>query len=242
VATPDTFLGMSTSRARLAASVTSIAIALTVTAACGGKSDAKKYPAGPQLIQQAATVLRGVNSLSFTMRTSGDPKVAVKTADAQLLRNGNSRGNVKVSELGMALQLDFVVLGKTVHLKGLTGGWQTEPLSKVAGLYDPSAILDPNRGLVQLLSTARDGKTEDEGKVSGQQCYKVHATFTKTALKALVPGISADAPADIWISESDHHVLKSDVQVPSTKAGKTGTVTITFADFGKPFSITAPAQ
>jgi lipoprotein LprG len=149
---------------------------------------------------------------------------------------------VQVTELDVPIQLDFVVLGKTVTFKGLTGGWQTEPLSKVAGIYDPSAVLDPNRGLVQLLLTAKNAETRGKDKVTGQECYKVHATLSGAALARLVPGMKADAPADIWVSTADKHVLKAEVEVASKSGGKPGKVTIAFADYGKPFTITAPAK
>jgi lipoprotein LprG len=231
---------MSSSRVRLA-SAFSIVLALILTTGCGGGGSDKNPPGGP-LLQQAANVMRGVASLSFTLRTSGNPDVSVKSVDAKLLKNGNSQGSVQVTELGVGIQLDFVVLGKTVHFKGLTGGWQTEPLSKVAGIYDPSAVLDPNRGLVQLLLTAKNAETRGKDKVSGQECYKVHATLSRAALARLVPGMNADAPADIWVSTADKHVLKAEVEVPAKSGGKPGKVIIAFADYGKPFTITAPAK
>jgi lipoprotein LprG len=231
---------MSSSRARFAC-LLQIVLALAFTAGCGGGGSAKN-PAGGQLLQQAADVLRTVNSLSFTLRTTGDPQVNVKSVDAKLLRNGNSQGSVQVTELGMPIQLDFVVLGKTVHFKGLTGGWQQEPLTKVAGIYDPSAVLDPDRGLVQLLLTATGASTRGQDKVAGQNCYRVHATLAQASLARLVPGMSANAPADIWVAAADHHVLKAQVQVPSKSGGKPGAVTVAFADFGKPFPISAPAK
>jgi lipoprotein LprG len=231
---------MSSSRDRFAG-LLSLVLAFTLAAGCGGGGK-DKNPPGAQLLKQAADTLRTVTSLSFTLRTSGNPEVNVKSVDAKLLRNGNSQGSVQVTELGMPIQLDFVVLGQTVHFKGLTGGWQQEPLSKVAGIYDPSAVLDPNRGLVQLLLTAKDARTTGRQKITGQDSYRVHATLAQATLAKLVPGMNADAPADIWISVADHHVLKSDVQVPSKSGGKPGTVTIAFADFGKPFSIVAPAK
>jgi lipoprotein LprG len=166
----------------------------------------------------------------------------VKSVDAKLLKNGNSQGSVQVTELGMPIQLDFVVLGKTVYLKGLTGGWQQQPLSRVAGVYDPSAVLDPDRGLVQLLLTAKNAETRGKEKVAGQECYRVHATLAQAALARLVPGMSSDAPADIWVSTADKRVLKAEVEVPAKSGDKPGKVTIAFADFGKPFSIVAPAS
>jgi lipoprotein LprG len=232
-------LGMSSSRARLAC--LPIVLALVLTTGCGGGGSANN-PAGGQVLQQAANVLRTVTSLSFTLRTSGDPKVNVKSVDAKLLRNGNSQGSVQVTELGLPIQLDFVALGKTVHFKGLTGGWQQAPLAKVAGIYDPSAVLDPERGLVQLLLTATGASTRGQEKVAGQNCYRVHAMLAQTSLVRLVPGMAANAPADIWVTAADHHMLKAQVEVPSKSGGKPGTVTVAFADFGKPFSINAPAK
>jgi lipoprotein LprG len=233
---------MSSSRTRVAVLV-QIVLALALTVGCsGGGADAAKNPPGGQVLQQAANVMRNVTSLSFTLRPSGDPNVNVKSVDAKLLKNGNSQGSVQVTELGMPIQLDFVVLGKTVHYKGLTGGWATEPLSKVAGIYDPSAVLDPNRGLVQLLLTAKNAETKAKEKVSGQDCYRVHATLSQAALSRLVPGMTADAPSDIWVATAGDHVLKAEVDVPSKTSGKTGKVIITFADYGTPFNITAPAK
>jgi lipoprotein LprG len=220
-----------------------LALALAVAAGCsGGGGGSENNPPGGTLLQQAATATRAVTSLAFSLRTSGDPDVKVDSADAKLLRNGNAQGSVKVTQLGLPIQLDFVVLGKTVHLRGLTGGWQRQPLSRVAGIYDPSAVLDPDRGLVQLLSTAKNPTTKGRQKVTGQDCYRVDATLAQGPLSRLVPGISADTPAELFIAKADHRVLRADVKVPSKSAGKTGTATVAFTDFNKPFSITAPAQ
>jgi lipoprotein LprG len=235
---------MSSSRARLARLLPVVLAFVLATAGCdgGGGGGSDKNPPGGQLLQQAANVLRNVSSLSFTLRTSGDPKVNVKSVDAKLLKNGNSQGSVQVTELGMPIQLDFVVLGKTVYFKGLTGGWQKQPLSKVSGIYDPSAVLDPDRGLVQLLLTAKNAETRGKEKAAGQEAYRVHATLAQAALSRLVPGMNADAPADIWIATTSKNVLKAEVEVPSKSGGKPGKVTIAFADFGKPFPINAPVK
>lgn len=231
---------MSSSRARIA-SLLPIVLALVLSTGCGGGGSAKNPP-GAQILRQAANVMRGVASLAFTLRTSGNPNVNVKSVDAKLLKNGNSQGSVQVTELGVPIQLDFVVLGQTVHFKGLTGGWQTEPLTKVSSIYDPSAVLDPDRGLVQLLLTAKDAQTKGREKTAGEDSYKVHATLSRDALTRLVPGMNADAPADIWVATAGEHVLKAEVEVPSKSGGKPGKVIITFSDYGKPFPISAPAK
>lgn len=230
---------MSSSRVKSAGACV---LALALIAGCGGGGGKKQPPAGP-LLRQAADTLRTTTSLGFALRADDLPQVTVKSVDAKLLRNGNAQGAAKVVQFGMTLQLDFTVLGKTVYLKGLTGGWQRQPLSRVAGIYDPSAILDPDRGLVQLLLTAKNADTRGRDKVAGRDCYRVHATLDRTVVARLVPGITADTPSDIWISVSDHRVPKAELKVPADRqGGKAGTATITFSDFNAPFAISAPAK
>jgi lipoprotein LprG len=236
---PDRYLpGMPSTRVWFRRSLAGLALVLA--AGCGG-GDSAKDPPGGQLLRQAADALRTVTSLSLSLRTEGDPGVSLRSVDAKLLRSGDSQGSVRVSELGMPVQLDFVLIGKTVYLKGLTGGWQRQPLAKVAGIYDPSAVLDPNRGLVQLLRTATGASTRGRDRVAGQDGYRVHATLTQAAVARLVPGIAAATPADIWIAANGHRLLKARLTLPRQGGGDPGTATITFADWGKPFAIRAPA-
>jgi lipoprotein LprG len=219
---------MSSSRVKSAGACV---LALALVVGCGGGGGKKQPPAGP-LLRQAADTLRATTSLGFALRTDDVPQVTVKSVDAKLLRNGNAQGAAKVIQFGM-----------TVYLKGLTGGWQRQPLSRVAGIYDPSAILDPDRGLVQLLLTAKNADTRGRDKVAGRDCYRVHATLDRTVVARLVPGITADTPSDIWISVSDHRVPKTELKVPADRqGGKAGTATITFSDFNAPFAISAPAK
>lgn len=230
---------MSSSRVRSAGAC---ALALVLVAGCSGGGGRKQPPAGP-LLHQAAETLRTTTSLGFALRAAGVPQVTVKSAEAKLLRNGDAQGSVKVVEFGMPLQLDFTVLGKTVYLKGLTGGWQRQPLSKVTGIYDPSAVLDPDRGLARLLLTAKNAGTRGRDTVAGRDCYRVHATLDRAAVSRLVPGITADTPSDIWISVADHRVPKVELTVPPERqGGRPGTATVTFSDFNTPFAISAPAK
>jgi lipoprotein LprG len=216
-----------------------VVLALAFAAGCGGGGSAENPPGG-RLLNQAADVLQSVTSLSLSLRTANDPDLNVRSVDADLLRSGDAQGSVRVSELGLPVQLDFVVVGKTAYLKGLTGGWQREPLAKIAGIYDPSAILDPNRGLVKLLRTATGASTTGREKLAGQDAYKVHATLPQAAVAGVVPGLKTATPADMWITVTGHRLLKAQLELARQGGGKPGTATVTFADFGKPFVIKAP--
>src|SRR5256885_6750556 len=185
-----------------------LVIALLIVAGCSSGGSAKGPPGG-RLLSQSADVMQAVTSLSLALRTAGDTGVSVRSVDADLLRSGDSQGSVRVSELGVPVQLDFVVTGKTVHLKGLTGGWQRQPLAQVAGIYDPSAVLDPNRGIVQLLRTATGASTRGRDRIAGQDAYRVHATLDRDAVARLVPGLAAATPADMWVAANRPPLLKA---------------------------------
>jgi lipoprotein LprG len=217
-----------------------VGAALLVSGCSSGSSGSKSKPAGP-IMTQAATAMRAVTSLSFAITTTGNP-IKVKSATGNLLKNGNATGNVQVSELGALLQLDLTIVGDTVYVKGLTGGYQKMSRASVTSIYDPTAVLDPNRGVVPLLSTATNATTDGTQSVDGHTCDHVHATLAGAIVKNLVPGVSQNLPAWLWIDHSSHRLIKTVVTVPAKGSNKGGTVTITFSNFNTPFTITPPTS
>jgi lipoprotein LprG len=219
---------MSTSRGRLTGLLSFVL--LLVTACSGGGS----LPDGQKLLQQAAAAMGSVNSVGFAIRTEGNPPTSIKSADGKLLKSGDAQGTVQLIQSGRPVEAAFTLVGDTVYFKGATGGYQKLPKATVLALYDPSAILDPQRGVVHLLNTAQKPKTEKREKAGGQDAYEVKATFSKSVVPALVPGITQDVEGQIWISVADNRVLKARLPVTG------GTVTVTFSDFNAQFTITAP--
>jgi lipoprotein LprG len=197
-------------------------------------------PAGT-IMTEASTAMRSVTSLSFAITTVGNP-IKVKSATGNLLKNGNATGNVQVSELGALLQLDLTIVGDTVYVKGLTGGYQKMSRSSVTSIYDPTAVLDPNRGVVPLLATATNATTDGTQTVAGHDTDHVHATLQGSLVKNLIPGVSQNLPAELWIDHGDHRLIKTSVSVPAKSGGKPGTVIIVFSNFNSPFTITPPTS
>ncbi len=214
-----------------------VAAAAVLTSACSGGSG--KLPAGADLLKQSSTAMAGVTSVGFSLRTEGQPGIPVKSADGKLLKSGDAQGNLQISQLGLTVQLDFTLIGNTVYLKGLTGGIQKVDKSAVTKSYDPSAILDPQRGVSALLTKATGPQTEKKESVNGQAAYRVKATMPKGAAAALIPGLTQDVPGEAWIAVKDHRLLRVKATVPGA-SGASGTVTVTLSDFNGNFTITAP--
>jgi len=220
--------------------VVGLGAALLATAGCGGSGG--KLPAGSDLLKQSSTAMSTVTSVSFALRTEGQPGIPVKSADGKLLKSGDAQGSMQVSQLGLSVQLDFTLVGNTVYIKGLTGGVQKLDKSAVTKQYDPSAILDPQRGVSALLAKATGAKTVGKQSVNGQDAYDVTATLPKDAAASLVPGLAKDVAGEVWISTKDHRLLKVKATIPAADGKTTGAVTVTLSDFNGKFTITPPAS
>jgi lipoprotein LprG len=102
-------------------------------------------------------------------------------------------------------------------------------------VYDPSAILNPDRGVANVLATAT-GTTEAEETVDGVATYRVKATLDGAAVAALVPGVSGDLQGTVWVGQNPQLVHK----ITFTPTGSTGTVTVAFTDFDEPVTVDPP--
>jgi lipoprotein LprG len=196
-------------------------------------------PAASTLITQAETAMGAVQTVHFTLNVDGTiASLPVTTADGVLTHAGNAQGTATVVESGITLQVNFVILGESFYFKGPTGGYQKLPLATASSFYDPSAILDPNRGISKLLSASTNPKTVGATTINGKTAYEVSLTPDPSAIQSLVPGVGAGVTASLWIDQASGHVVKAVFTAPN--AGKPATVTITFDNYDAPVTINAP--
>jgi lipoprotein LprG len=218
-----------------------LAAAVATSAACSGDGD--DAPAGPSLpdgaalLAESATAMRAVESAAFDISTDGEvATLPLKSAQGQITSAGDATGTASLDQAGVPLELTFVIKDTTLYVNGLTGGWQQLPLAAAAAVYDPSKILDPDRGVANVLSTAT-GTTEAEESVDGVPAYRVKATLDGAAVAALVPGVSGDLDGTVWVGKEDPKLVH---RITFTPTGQTGTVTVTFTDFDEPVTVEPP--
>lgn len=219
------------------------ALAVSVLGGCTHKQPAAAsgpLPAASDLVTQSEQAMSDLQSVHFSIDVKGTlPGLPLQSAQGDLTREGNAKGTATITELGATIQADFVILGQTFYLKAGTGGYQSLPLATASSIYDPSAILDPNRGLVKLMASAQNPKVEAREQVDGKGAYRVSLTPDPGSLNTLIPGAGAGATGKIWIDAASHQVLKGVFTIPGS--GKQGaTVTITISNFNAPVTISAP--
>jgi lipoprotein LprG len=223
-----------------------VPLLLAGTTACTQKSTPAaatgNLPAGETLVKDCAAAMRDVQTAKFLI--TADATVAglsLKRAEGTLTKQGNAQGTAQITQAGLDVELSFVIVGDKIYVKGPTGGYQTLPLALAASVYDPSAILDADRGIAKVLSTATDAKTEAQESVDGKPAFRVTVKVNGDDLATVIPGMTGTIPAKVWISTADKRLLKAAFTTPDSGGTKGGTVTVTFTDYDAPATITAPS-
>lgn len=227
---------------RLPRALTLLALAFTIagTAACG-KGKPGELPPGDTLLKESAAAMREVQTVRFAIESDGTiAGLALRRAGGQLTRDGEAKGTALVQQFGVNVEVEFVVVGDSIHIKGPTGGWQTMPLALASTVYDPSAILDPERGIAKVLDSARDGRTETREKLDGVDTYRVKATLDAGDLAAIVPGATGDVAATVWLAVDTKRLVRATFTMPGTDDAPGANVTVSFSEFDAPVSISAP--
>ncbi|MFG1876950.1 LppX_LprAFG lipoprotein [Sphaerisporangium sp. NPDC049003] len=215
-------------------------LSLCLVAACASSPDAAALPSGQDLVRKSSEAMRSVRTVAFTIATEGKPPVPVKHAEGSLTREADAKGTLQIDVLGNLQELDFVLTGDTVYFKGPTGGYQTMTREELAGIYDPSAILNPDKGVAHLLATASDPRAEAEEQIGGADAYRVAVNLSQQAIATLVPGVNQGVNGQVWIDKATNRLLKA--SLPIGGGTNAGTVVVTFSDYDAPVTITAPPK
>ncbi|WP_406673030.1 LppX_LprAFG lipoprotein [Nonomuraea sp. N2-4H] len=209
-----------------------IVAVLALATACSSGGAGAELPAGPDVMKKAVDAMKTVKSAGFSIATEGKPNVPLKKADGRLTAEGDADGTITLEALGSLLEVTFAVVGDTVHFKGATGGFQKMTRQQLAQIYDPSVILEPTKGVAQLLASGTDPKVEAVENGS----YRVATTFPGSVVGQIVPGVTQGVNAKIWIDQASGRLTKASLPLEG------GTVTVSFSDYDAPVTIKPPAQ
>ncbi|HEY4018340.1 MAG TPA: LppX_LprAFG lipoprotein [Pseudonocardiaceae bacterium] len=224
-----------------------LSAALVVVAGCtggAGNTAATTTTQGAQaLLHTSSASMSAVTSVQFSLAVAGDlSAVPVHNATGSLTKAGDAKGSAQITEFGQLVQVDFVLIGDTFYIKGPTGGYQKLSASLAKSLFDPTAILDPNRGIAHVLASVQNPQPAGGDTVNGTAVTKVTGKVSGQVAGQLVPGISTDVNATLWLADDAKALpVKAEFVVPTT-AGKSGaTVDVTLTNYNQPVTVTAPA-
>jgi lipoprotein LprG len=213
----------------------------TAKPSMGNPRSTVDLPAGPALLASAATALRDVKSIRFTIETEGTlGELPLRRADGRLTRDGSAKGSMRITQDGGPVEFEFVIIGPKLWLKGPTGGFQQLPLALASTVYDPSTLLDPERGVARVVRTATKARTEAREQVDGVDAYRVAASFDSQAIAAVVPGAGAGATGQLWLDVNSKSPVHAKVTIAPSAGGQPATATVRFTEYNAPVTINAP--
>ncbi len=183
-----------------------------------------------------------VQSLRFSLDVDGVLSgFPIKRAKGALNRYGEVSATVILEQRDNLIEYRFILAEGMAYLKGSTAGFQLLPPEMAERIYDPSRLLDPQRGLSSVLAEARGLRTEDAESVGGEQTYRVRARIRTDLLKGLSrlePG-QGEVTAILWIARDDSRLVR--VRIPLRTAGENeALITLTFSGFNAPTDIKPP--
>jgi lipoprotein LprG len=168
--------------------------------------------------------------------------VPIRSATGTITADGQAEGTAVLALLGSPpLEYQLVVTGGVLYLKGPTGGFSQLPLATAAAIYDPTALLDPERGASALLSGAERGTTEAREDLEGIDAFRVAALFPAERVATLVPGVVEPVPGVVWLDAASSRLVRAELQLPDGPAGKGGPVTVLMSEYDAPVTISPPA-
>jgi lipoprotein LprG len=208
----------------------------------GDQPSPSELPAAAGLLKSSAAAMRKVESARFQLSGKGSIQgVEVDSAEGTVTSDGRAQGSVKVVEQGSLAELDLVVVGNDIWIKGPTGSYAKLPPGAAGAVFDPSLILSPDRGLARLEEFATEAKTVGEESVGGVDAYKVTANLDGTLVSHLMPMSAANTvPGTLWIAKDGGQLIQISVNTQQP-GGKTASLTLGLSDFGVQTQITPPA-
>lgn len=227
---------------RLASTVVALLAVLGLVAACS-KSEGAKVNDGPlpdakTVIDASAAAARNLHDVQLDLAVDGTvPNLPVKSVSAYLTNEPNlgGQGDADVVYQGSAVKAKFIVTGGDLYVQ-LAPGQAYGRTGPAADVYDASAILDPQKGIANLLSSVRDPKVEGREQIGGTEAVRISGIIPGTALAGIVPKAAlGDRPLTFWVQEAaPNNLVRANVGFDA------GTLTVTLSDWGKKVTLLDP--
>ncbi|MGW4064371.1 LppX_LprAFG lipoprotein [Amycolatopsis sp. NPDC004747] len=177
-------------------------LALLLTAGCTGSPDTRgPFPAGADLVREAATAFAAVRSVHFAAGVNGVlPGFPLRQieGDATLDDGGRATGTADVQDGDGHTKFPFDVRDS-----------QEPP-------YPVSAFLGPAGGLKRLLDGVTDARTEGRENVDGAPALRVGGRVPAAVAHDVLAQVSADITAKVWVADDGgpRRFVRLWVQIP----------------------------
>jgi lipoprotein LprG len=236
--------GMQSPR-RLSVVLAFLSLATALVAGCSFSSSKSggPLPDGTTLVKQSTDTAKNLKSAHLVLTVTGKiPGLPVKnlTGDLTTSPGTAAQGNALLTYLGQDISADFVIVGGDLYTNALNPADKTmTDVGPASQIYDPSAILNPDSGLANVLANFTDAKAEGRDQVSGQTTVRISGNVSADAVNRILSPFKATqpVPATVWIVESGDHQL-AQVNLQHSQGNN---IQMTLSNWNQPMQITKPA-
>ena len=191
---------------------------LALACGCSASPDTRgPLPDASTLVSAAAATFDQIRAFQFDFSVSGNiPGLDIREVKGQASRDGgpygSATGQADMQESTNRFELSFAIAGDKLRLTNAKGVPTEDP---VPAQYNPVALLDPARGLPNLLRSASNLKTETREDVKGVATYRVTGELAKDAIARVVPAIQSDVDVKFWVTQAEpRNLVRVWMQVP----------------------------
>ena len=228
---------MQTRRRKFAVVLTALTLCASTLAGCGDEESKAPLPDAATLLKQSSETTRTQKSTHLEIKVDGSiPELPVHTLSGDLTNSPDvaAKGNANINVLGQAVDAEFVVKDKILYAALTKDKWTD--FGPAADIYDPSVILDPDKGLAHLVASVTDPKADGREKINGVQTVRIKGMVPAEAISNIVPEVNEPVPGTQWIREDGNHdLMKSWAEI-----SKGNTIELTLSDWGKPVTVDKP--
>ncbi len=238
---PDPYDALMQTRRRMFAVLAALSTAVVLVAGCSSsKESTASLPDAAGLLQQSSQTTKNVKSghlvITVTGKIEGLP-VKKLSGDLTNVPSTAVQGNATLTMGGSDVDIQFVVLDAILYASLTPNNWLD--LGPAADIYDPSAILNPDTGLANMLANFTDAKSEATETINGVEAVRIAGKVNADAVNKLIPQlkVTGPVPGTAWIQkDGDHNLVQAKIDQSDGNS-----VEMTLSEWGKAVTVTKPA-
>jgi lipoprotein LprG len=241
--TPTHYDAVMQMRPRFAVLFSALLAAVLLFAGCSSSSSTSTadLPDAATLLKDSNTSTAALKSVHLDLTTSGKIEaLPIEKLSGDLTNSPAvaAQGKANIMFLGQKVEdVEFVVVDGTLYGALTPGSWTD--FGPAADIYDVSAILDPSKGLANVLANFSDPKTDGVEKVGDVEAVKITGTVSADAVNKIAPQIKATSPVPgtAWVTtDNDHKLVQAKLDISEGNS-----VQMTISKYDEPVNVTKPA-
>lgn len=231
---------------RFRAVLLTTAAVLTLTACSddGGESEEAQPEDPTARLEAAADLLDGTSGVTFALEGSDlpDSGTVILGAEGAAVPPDALEGEIRLIFSGLPTTIPVVAVDGELYADILSSGFQQVDADTL-GFSDPSALIDPERGVSQLLRSGSDVAAAGEVRVDSEVYDQITSTLPGDLVDQVLTITDPAAQVDAtWAIDPDTgHVRQATLTGPFYDTGGDQTYTVTLSNYDEPVEISAPA-